>query len=115
MPWLKITCSLGCTQTTISVESGRNVSQSRYCNNSTGAAEYSILYTGTWIRQANSSLLYHSGHTLLEILNLEIVNKEILSCVRCPRLRSEEHTSELQSLRHLVCRLLLEKKKKKQK
>src|ERR1035438_1813543 len=26
-------------------------------------------------------------------------------------LRSEEHTSELQSLRHLVCRLLLEKKK----
>src|SRR5882724_13398867 len=29
-----------------------------------------------------------------------------------PRHRSEEHTSELQSLRHLVCRLLLEKKKK---
>src|SRR5437899_5885374 len=27
--------------------------------------------------------------------------------------RSEEHTSELQSLRHLVCRLLLEKKKNK--
>src|SRR5437899_3867456 len=29
--------------------------------------------------------------------------------------RSEEHTSELQSLRHLVCRLLLEKKKKRPK
>src|SRR5947199_7774678 len=29
--------------------------------------------------------------------------------------RSEEHTSELQSLRHLVCRLLLEKKKKNNK
>src|SRR5205814_5130050 len=28
-----------------------------------------------------------------------------------PVIRSEEHTSELQSLRHLVCRLLLEKKK----
>src|SRR5690625_6589833 len=28
--------------------------------------------------------------------------------------RSEEHTSELQSRGHLVCRLLLEKKKKKQ-
>src|SRR3989442_11292132 len=28
-----------------------------------------------------------------------------------PRLRSEEHTSELQSRPHLVCRLLLEKKK----
>src|SRR5215216_1816732 len=31
-----------------------------------------------------------------------------------PRSRSEEHTSELQSPDHLVCRLLLEKKKKKQ-
>src|SRR2546422_3841316 len=30
-----------------------------------------------------------------------------------PRERSEEHTSELQSRLHLVCRLLLEKKKKK--
>src|SRR5439155_27076815 len=29
----------------------------------------------------------------------------------CRRLRSEEHTSELQSRGHLVCRLLLEKKK----
>src|SRR2546425_5393815 len=29
------------------------------------------------------------------------------------RSRSEEHTSELQSLAYLVCRLLLEKKKKK--
>src|SRR2546422_3960827 len=29
------------------------------------------------------------------------------------QLRSEEHTSELQSRLHLVCRLLLEKKKKK--
>src|SRR2546425_9006043 len=32
---------------------------------------------------------------------------------RRPR-RSEEHTSELQSLAYLVCRLLLEKKKKKE-
>src|SRR2546425_7514642 len=30
-----------------------------------------------------------------------------------PATRSEEHTSELQSLAYLVCRLLLEKKKKK--
>src|SRR5438309_3876661 len=30
---------------------------------------------------------------------------------RCSRSRSEEHTSELQSQFHLVCRLLLEKKK----
>src|SRR2546425_7770142 len=31
-----------------------------------------------------------------------------------PRRRSEEHTSELQSLAYLVCRLLLEKKKKRE-
>src|SRR5437899_10240031 len=33
------------------------------------------------------------------------------ACATSPdKRRSEEHTSELQSLRHLVCRLLLEKK-----
>src|SRR2546425_8613828 len=32
--------------------------------------------------------------------------------MRQRRMRSEEHTSELQSLAYLVCRLLLEKKKK---
>src|ERR1039458_10647805 len=39
----------------------------------------------------------------------EYVN--IDDCWQVSRDRSEEHTSELQSLRHLVCRLLLEKKK----
>src|SRR3989442_10324744 len=34
-----------------------------------------------------------------------------VSLYRLPRSRSEEHTSELQSRPHLVCRLLLEKKK----
>src|SRR2546427_1663342 len=35
-------------------------------------------------------------------------------CASAPVGRSEEHTSELQSQSNLVCRLLLEKKKKKQ-
>src|SRR3712207_7999215 len=35
-----------------------------------------------------------------------------LERLRWPSLRSEEHTSELQSRQYLVCRLLLEKKKK---
>src|SRR5258708_16601646 len=44
----------------------------------------------------------------------------LLSVFYCPYIslincRSEEHTSELQSPDHLVCRLLLEKKKDKQK
>src|SRR5205814_3118658 len=41
---------------------------------------------------------------ILRIGQLQAVRRERLG-------RSEEHTSELQSLRHLVCRLLLEKKK----
>src|SRR5690554_7142350 len=43
-----------------------------------------------------------------------IVNKEGLAEVK-EKIRSEEHTSELQSRPHLVCRLLLEKKKKNKK
>src|ERR1039458_10704856 len=35
----------------------------------------------------------------------------VLAAVTAAQAGSEEHTSELQSLRHLVCRLLLEKKK----
>src|SRR3712207_7431173 len=35
-----------------------------------------------------------------------------LACFAARRSRSEEHTSELQSRQYLVCRLLLEKKKK---
>src|SRR2546423_6335281 len=35
----------------------------------------------------------------------------VANAVRRARSRSEEHTSELQSLAYLVCRLLLEKKK----
>src|SRR2546429_6665492 len=37
--------------------------------------------------------------------------KDSLNEIRADPLRSEEHTSELQSRLHLVCRLLLEKKK----
>src|SRR5437899_5814222 len=47
------------------------------------------------------------AHERLDILG---VNRPRRQCLLA-RERSEEHTSELQSLRHLVCRLLLEKKK----
>ena len=46
------------------------------------------------------------------------INNLIKMLVLCGGLffaRSEEHTSELQSLAYLVCRLLLEKKNKKKK
>src|SRR5437899_1970844 len=44
----------------------------------------------------------------------KVLNGLLRACEKRPvpiSKRSEEHTSELQSLRHLVCRLLLEKKK----
>src|SRR5437899_6925653 len=40
-----------------------------------------------------------------------VLIETILAAFEMDEIRSEEHTSELQSLRHLVCRLLLEKKK----
>src|SRR5690625_6445642 len=43
--------------------------------------------------------------------NFELENSDFLNGLS----RSEEHTSELQSRGHLVCRLLLEKKKSKKK
>src|SRR5205814_9864549 len=50
---------------------------------------------------------------LLAYLEYLSVTVQRYDCIRNKWIyRSEEHTSELQSLRHLVCRLLLEKKKK---
>src|SRR5687767_15241482 len=64
--------------------------------------------------------LFRSGHGI-PVLDLNAVGPLKLyvdgadECDPYNRLRSEEHTSELQSLAYLVCRLLLEKKKKKKK
>src|SRR2546425_2200925 len=53
--------------------------------------------------------------THLRMPNLFLLQVPIAECARSlplPQARSEEHTSELQSLAYLVCRLLLEKKNK---
>src|SRR5438046_4201634 len=60
-----------------------------------------------------------SLHDALPILKVEFANLISTFCAlrnferQWHSLRSEEHTSELQSLTNLVCRLLLEKKNKK--
>src|SRR3989449_9531940 len=57
---------------------------------------------------------FHERYALgLEALGYVFFATQILTAASL--LRSEEHTSELQSRLHLVCRLLLEKKKKKSK
>src|SRR2546422_4132507 len=51
---------------------------------------------------------------IIRRLQLELAKVEGITLYMQPvQDRSEEHTSELQSRLHLVCRLLLEKKKKK--
>src|SRR3989441_8770269 len=59
-----------------------------------------------------TSLIYRLGRPLRQ-LRKQFPNTQIQIFVGVTE-RSEEHTSELQSLAYLVCRLLLEKKKKKQ-
>src|SRR5690625_466853 len=47
--------------------------------------------------------------TQLPLAGIPIAVKDVLDVQGMPTARSEEHTSELQSRGHLVCRLLLEK------
>src|SRR2546422_2187359 len=61
--------------------------------------------------------LYEEGMKLSEVCHKQLEEAEgrveVLMKKAGGKIRSEEHTSELQSRLHLVCRLLLEKKKKK--
>src|SRR5258708_22611052 len=58
-------------------------------------------------------LLSNSERGIHQMLWRQLYYSMILHSIWCmPLSRSEEHTSELQSPDHLVCRLLLEKKKK---
>src|SRR3712207_7800854 len=60
-------------------------------------------------KQCRINALIARGVTRIELGEMTAARKDLTQA------RSEEHTSELQSRQYLVCRLLLEKKKKKQK
>src|SRR5437899_3580257 len=69
------------------------------------------------IRDAQGQRLDDVGEMLIEsnpLLEASSFDRErqVRKHIGDYTLRSEEHTSELQSLRHIVCRLLLEKKKR---
>src|SRR5689334_25204742 len=59
--------------------------------------------------------LFRSSRPVASTIGSGTVSQKLVVCIcisgKCTS-RSEEHTSELQSQFHLVCRLLLEKKKK---
>src|SRR5438132_6970250 len=71
---------------------------------------YTTLFRSKWAWDARSRKKSRSGGKL-ECL-LELANYARPSASGNRKYRSEEHTSELQSHSDLVCRLLLEKKKK---
>src|SRR5262245_41460142 len=58
----------------------------------------------------NGTIHYDDVNLTHNFATLRVVS-QLCEVVGQIHIRSEEHTSELQSLRHLVCRLLLEKKK----
>src|SRR5207244_12938459 len=71
-------------------------------------------------RPAAQQHTMRGGAGLLELFDREVIDPDQLdamidqmfrACLGHAHVRSEEHTSELQSPDHLVCRLLLEKKK----
>src|SRR5258706_1359907 len=80
----------------------------------------STLFPYTTLFRSNPNKAAHIGHLRNAILGdtfvrlLRFAGREVDVQNYIPQMpRSEEHTSELQSLTNLVCRLLLEKKKQK--
>src|SRR5437899_7299431 len=80
----------------------------------------STLFPYTTLFRSDPIKAARRGHDISDELTVHYglvprANRGIFAINELPDLagRSEEHTSELQSLRHLVCRLLLEKKKNK--
>src|SRR2546422_2870929 len=80
-------------------------------------AERNIAHMAARARQLGVALRPHAKtHKCVEVGRLQLAQGArglTVSTLVEAEVRSEEHTSELQSRLHLVCRLLLEKKKKK--
>src|SRR2546422_8333888 len=80
---------------------------------------YTTLFRSVAFFPAPEKLEVHGQREIVRVLWHEefvVGNRSVCHSVfhqGALRTRSEEHTSELQSRLHLVCRLLLEKKKKK--
>src|SRR5690554_7536524 len=64
---------------------------------------------GDLINEAVLTSIYRANHNITVSTPYFVPSQSVLDAL-CQAARSEEHTSELQSRPHLVCRLLLEKK-----
>src|SRR5690625_5786552 len=72
----------------------------------------STLFPYTTLFRSQTVVIFYVGRIILRIGGSKSISQMTITQVIV--MRSEEHTSELQSRGQLVCRLLLEKKKKTQ-
>src|SRR5258708_26694380 len=86
---------------------------------------YTTLFRSANLEEVNGFLYRLAKNKTIDVIRArenpsrnpaEVLYQKLLFCIQLPweiytKKRSEEHTSELQSPDHLVCRLLLEKKK----
>src|ERR1035438_2937300 len=93
--------------------------RSRVCKDVTSSpsSSWPVWLRSNWLHAVNvlrAGAAWHALQSSLLWRSLPWTQRSSVPFMHCHRLiyRSEEHTSELQSLRHLVCRLLLEKKQK---
>src|SRR5690554_7544091 len=73
-------------------------------------ADSSLTPSAQVLRQLEDTGMEYGKFTLLQAMQHKKTLSEPLGADITKKWRSEEHTSELQSRPHLVCRLLLEKK-----
>src|SRR3712207_7166117 len=73
---------------------------------------YTTLFRSVLVVEVGSRIAVGACGSLLAQLGARVVALEPRAPSTSGKWRSEEHTSELQSRQYLVCRLLLEKKKK---
>src|SRR5256885_12281005 len=77
----------------------------------------STLFPYTTLFRSQFPMAQRENAKLVVVITIDAVGlrgRDVSRRLRRHQLRSEEHTSELQSPCNLVCRLLLEKKKKKE-
>src|SRR5690606_15528129 len=80
--------------------------------NGSGKSTLSNVLAGREEYEVTGGEIWYQGRNLLEMEPEERAREGIFLAFQYPvEIRSEEHTSELQSRENLVCRLLLEKKK----
>src|SRR2546427_9559815 len=74
---------------------------------------YTTLFRSNGVKDYTASLTGNPPQLLIDLYGNSAPTAPVRTAKAKPG-RSEEHTSELQSQSNLVCRLLLEKKKKKE-